>query len=112
MERQKRPDEIARDEAQPPTEPIGTSRIEIGTVKWWNAAKGYGVIACADVAPWDIWCHFSVIDAPGFRSLTPEEAVEVEYYRFDRESFKYVARRVTAISPSRKEKSPPSDAHR
>ena len=67
-----------------------------GTVKWWRDAKGYGVISVTEIAPWDIWCHFSVIDSPpdGLRSLTQGESVEVEYYRFDQESFKYVAKSV------------------
>ena len=98
MTREKKPDDIAREAAQPPTEAIGTVRSGTGAVKWWRDAKGYGVIACSEISPWDIWRHFSAIESAGFRNLTTGEQVEVEYYRFDRESFKYVAQRVRRLS--------------
>jgi CspA family cold shock protein len=100
MTREKRPDDIAREAAPRPTEAIGTMRMGSGTVKWWRDAKGYGAIACAEISPWDIWCHFSAIEETGFRTLTPDESVEVEYYRADQESFKYVARKVRRLSES------------
>ena len=80
-------------------EPLGTGRVGRGTVKWWRPAKGYGVISCDDIAPWDIWCHFSAIEAEGFRNLTEGEPVEVDFTRIDRESFKYVADRVRQLRP-------------
>ena len=93
----KRPDDIARDTAPIPNEPLGTQRVARGTVKWWRDAKGYGVIATPSTEPWDIWCHFSVVDGDGFRTLATGEEVEVEYIRLDQESFKYVARRVRRL---------------
>jgi CspA family cold shock protein len=71
--------------------------VSRGTVKWWRDAKGYGVISVPELAPWDIWCHFSAIEAEGFRNLTEGEAVEVEYYRFNQYSFKYLARSVRRV---------------
>src|SRR5262245_25750377 len=94
MTREKRPDDLAREAAPEPREPIGTPRAGTGIVKWWRDTKGYGVIACSQTAPWDIWCHFSAIEGEGFRSLETDESVDVEYHRFDRESFKYVATKV------------------
>ena len=47
----------------------------IGTVKWFNAAKGYGFIERAD-GP-DVFVHFSAIQSDGFRSL--EEGQKVEF---------------------------------
>jgi CspA family cold shock protein len=73
-------------------------RVALGTVKWWREAKGYGVIGVMELAPWDVWCHFSAIAGDGFRTLTEDETVEVEYYRADQESFKYVARSARRIS--------------
>ena len=85
-------DQLRENAPEPPDDDV--LHVARGTVKWWRDAKGYGVISVPELAPWDIWCHFSVIEAEGFRTLTPGESVEVEYYRFNRESFKYVARSV------------------
>jgi CspA family cold shock protein len=90
----KSPGDTLRESAPIPNEPLGTRHVARGTVKYWRDTKGYGVIASPGAAPWDIWCHFSVIDGEGFRRLTAGEDVEVEYIRFDQESFKYVASRV------------------
>ncbi len=98
MQRPKRPDELAREAAGDPPEPLGTRATTIGTVKYWRDDKGYGVIASDATAPWDIWCHFMRIsDMPGFRSLQPGDRVEVEYHRFDQESFRYVAIRARRL---------------
>jgi cold shock protein len=83
-----------------PSEPLGTEHASRGTVKWWRDEKGYGVIAAAATAPWDIWCHFSAIDTDGYRSLQRGEEVEVEYMRFDQDTFKYIARRVRSVGPA------------
>ena len=47
-----------------------------GTVKWFNAEKGFGFITQADGGP-DLFVHFSAIQADGYRSL--EEGQEVEF---------------------------------
>ncbi|MEU3528373.1 cold-shock protein [Streptomyces sp. NPDC038707] len=47
-----------------------------GTVKWFNADKGYGFIAQDDGGP-DVFVHFSAIQASGYQSL--EENQRVEY---------------------------------
>ncbi|MFG3206994.1 cold-shock protein [Streptomyces sp. NPDC048192] len=46
-----------------------------GTVKWFNAEKGFGFIE-QDSGP-DLFVHYSEIQAAGFRSL--EEGQRVEY---------------------------------
>jgi CspA family cold shock protein len=48
---------------------------QIGTVKWFNASKGYGFIA-RDGAD-DVFVHFSAIQTAGFRTL--EEGQRVEF---------------------------------
>ena len=47
-----------------------------GTVKWFNADKGYGFIA-PDDGSGDVFVHFYAIEANGYRSL--EENQKVEY---------------------------------
>ena len=47
----------------------------IGTVKWFNATKGYGFISRED-GP-DVFVHFSAIQMDGYRSL--EEGQRVEF---------------------------------
>jgi len=51
------------------------SEREVGTVKWFNDAKGYGFIA-RDGAD-DVFVHYSAIRSPGFKSL--EEGQRVEF---------------------------------
>ena len=96
----KRPDKVVREAAPVPQEPIGTQDRTTGAVKWWDEMRGYGAIETAKTGPWDIWCHFSHIDASGYRTLAPGQRVEVEFMRVDQESFKYVAQRVRAIDAS------------
>ena len=46
-----------------------------GTVKWFNADKGYGFIT-PDIAGPDLFVHHSAIEASGFRQLTEGQKVE------------------------------------
>ncbi len=45
-----------------------------GTVKWFNASKGYGFIA-REGEP-DVFVHYSAISGAGYRSLEEGELVE------------------------------------
>jgi len=49
---------------------------EKGTVKWFNAAKGYGFIQRSSGD--DVFVHFSAIQSSGYRSLEEGAAVEFE----------------------------------
>lgn len=48
-----------------------------GTVKWFNADKGFGFIAPEDGSP-DVFAHFSAINGAGYRSLNENDRVEYE----------------------------------
>lgn len=47
-----------------------------GTVKWFNASKGFGFIARENGD--DVFVHFSDIEDEGFKSLAEGEEVEFE----------------------------------
>ena len=72
---------------------------ERGTVRWWKDDKGYGRINDANGGV--LFCHFSFIEMPGFRSLRQGDVVE-----FERElgagphGPQWEARRVVPIGPA------------
>ncbi|ASS64861.1 MULTISPECIES: cold shock domain-containing protein [Paenibacillus] len=47
-----------------------------GTVKWFNAEKGYGFIQVENGE--DVFVHFSAIQTDGFKSLDEGQAVEFD----------------------------------
>ena len=49
--------------------------MEQGTVKWFNAEKGYGFITREDGS--DVFVHFSAIQGEGYKSL--EEGQHVTF---------------------------------
>ena len=49
---------------------------EQGTVKWFNASKGFGFIQRQSGE--DVFVHFSAIQAEGYKSLNEGQAVEFE----------------------------------
>ncbi|HIR22555.1 MAG TPA: cold-shock protein [Candidatus Scatosoma pullistercoris] len=48
-----------------------------GTVKWFNAEKGYGFIA-NDEGGDDVFVHYSAIQAEGYKSLKEGQKVSFE----------------------------------
>jgi len=50
--------------------------LATGTVKWFNAEKGYGFISREGGA--DVFVHYSAIEGAGYRSLEEGQRVEFE----------------------------------
>ncbi len=55
----------------------------LGTVKWFNDAKGFGFIAPEDGSE-DVFVHFSSININGFKTLTEGQRVRFEVTRGDK----------------------------
>ncbi|KAL2339823.1 hypothetical protein Fmac_007763 [Flemingia macrophylla] len=54
---------------------MAETRRSTGTVKWFNAQKGFGFITPQDGTD-DLFVHFTSIRSDGFRSLSEGQAVE------------------------------------
>lgn len=54
-----------------------------GTVKWFNAEKGFGFIEVEGEN--DVFVHFSAINQDGYKSLEEGQAVEFEVVEGDRD---------------------------
>lgn len=51
--------------------------MALGTVKWFNAEKGYGFIT-VDGSGDDVFVHWSAIEGDGYRALDEGQRVELE----------------------------------
>jgi len=67
-----------------------------GTVKWFNAEKGYGFIA-NDEGGDDVFVHFSAIQSTGYRTLNEGQKVSYDVEPDPKNSSKLRAVNVTSL---------------
>ena len=67
-----------------------------GTVKWFNAQKGYGFIS-NDEGGEDVFVHFSAIQSEGFKTLGEGQKVSFETEQDPKDSKKLRAVNVVAM---------------
>jgi CspA family cold shock protein len=65
--------------APAPEDRVGLRR-NTGTVKWYNAGKGFGFITPDEEGP-EVFAHYSQISTAGLRELTEGQRVEYELAR-------------------------------
>jgi CspA family cold shock protein len=70
-------------QAAPPLFKRKRQIMATGTVKWFNAEKGFGFIAPDDQGA-DLFAHYSAIATSGYRSLEENQRVEFDIARGDR----------------------------
>ncbi len=51
--------------------------MAIGTVKWFNNAKGYGFVT-PDNGDQDVFIHFSAIEMDGYKTLKEGQKIQFE----------------------------------
>ena len=78
--------------------------MAVGTVKWFNADKGYGFIS--PESGQDVFVHFSAIQTGGYRSLEEGQKVEVDIEQGQREP---QATNVRPVPPVASRRQPPID---
>ena len=59
------------------------SEVKTGTVKWFNASKGYGFITPSDGGK-DLFVHMNSIVMEGYKTLSENQEVDYEVGESDR----------------------------
>ena len=71
--------------------------MNTGTVKWFNAEKGYGFIS-NDNGGDDVFVHFSAIQTEGFKTLNEGQKVSFETEPDPKNSSKLRAKNVNVVA--------------
>jgi CspA family cold shock protein len=67
----------ARDRMLPPGDRHGRNGMPTGTVKWFNATKGFGFIAPDDGGK-DVFVHISAVERAGLKGLNDNQKIGYE----------------------------------
>ena len=68
-----------------------------GTVKWFNAEKGYGFISSEEAGE-DVFVHFYAIQADGYKTLAEGQKVTFETEPDPKNSSKLRAKNVNVVA--------------
>ena len=68
-----------------------------GTVKWFNAEKGYGFFSSEEAGE-DVFVHFSAIQADGYKTLAEGQKVTFETEPDPKNSSKLRAKNVNVVA--------------
>ena len=68
-----------------------------GTVKWFNAEKGYGFISSEEAGE-DVFVHLSAIQADGYKTLAEGQKVTFETEPDPKNSSKLRAKNVNVVA--------------
>lgn len=84
--------------------------MAIGTVKWFNDAKGFGFIE-PDQGGGDVFAHFSAIQMDGFRTLKQGSKVQYELIAGPKGMLAQNIQPVDATTAEQAQSDPLSDLH-
>lgn len=68
-----------------------------GTVKWFNASKGYGFIT-NDADGQEVFVHYSAINADGYKTLEEGQKVTFDLQEDEKNKDKFRAVNVTVVA--------------
>ena len=68
-----------------------------GTVKWFNASKGYGFIT-NDADGQEVFVHYSAINADGYKTLEEGQKVTFDIQEDEKNKDKFRAVNVTVVA--------------
>jgi CspA family cold shock protein len=71
--------------------------VKNGTVKWFNAEKGYGFISDDETGK-DVFVHFSAINADGYKTLNEGQKVAFDVEADPKDETKERATNVTVVA--------------